>query len=150
MDIEHESEDERWLLLDVDHCAQGTHLQQFTEALREARQRGISVALSKPCFELRLLLHCVEETALDPLPTAKDVEKALRDKLGQYNKTNLNREHFPLNSVCDACTRAGRLDATVGGGDIPEANTTRVYRLVKAIVSSALPSQLPPELRRLC
>jgi hypothetical protein len=42
-----------------------------------------------------------------------------------------------------------RLDATVAGGEIPSANTTRVYRLLKAIAAKALPQQLPPELRGL-
>jgi hypothetical protein len=41
------------------------------------------------------------------------------------------------------------LDATVPGGDIPLANTTRVYLLLKAIAANALPQQLPPELRAL-
>jgi hypothetical protein len=91
----------------------------------------------------------VEESALGILPAAKDVEEALRTKLGQYKKTNLKPEHYPLTSVHAACTRAERLDAGVAGGDIPNENTTRVYRLLKAIVAKALPQQLPPELRRL-
>jgi hypothetical protein len=107
------------------------------------------VALSKPSFELWLLLHHVEETGLGELPTAKDVEAALRARLGQYNKTNLRREHYPLASVCDACNRAERLDATVAGGDIPLENTTRVYRLWRAVAAKAHPRQLPPELRGL-
>jgi hypothetical protein len=41
------------------------------------------------------------------------------------------------------------LDATVAGGDIPNENTTRVYRLLKAIAAKALPQQLPAELRGL-
>ncbi len=45
--------------------------------------------------------------------------------------------------------RAERLDATVGGGEIPRENTTRVYRLWNAIAAKALPQQLPPELRGL-
>lgn len=147
--FEHEEYDELWMLLDTDHCAQGTQLASFAEALREARWQRVNVALSKPSFELWLLLHHVEESALGILPTARDVEEALRTRLGQYKKTNLKPEHYPLPSVCDACIRAERLDARVVGGDIPIDNTTRVYRLLKAIVAKALPQQLPPELRRL-
>ena len=145
----HEEEDELWMLLDTDHYVQGTHLASFVAALSEAKRQGVNVALSKPSFELWLLLHHVEETDLGELPAAKDVEEALRAKLGQYNKTNLKEEHYPLASVCEACNRAERLDATVAGGDIPRENTTRVYRLWRAIAAKAHPRQLPPELRGL-
>ena len=135
------------MLLDTDHCAQGAHLASFVDALREAKRQGVNVALSKPSFELWLLLHHVEETAIGVLPAAKDVEEALRTRLGEYNKANLKKEHYPLTSVCNACIRAERLDATVAGGEIPNDNTTRVYRLLKAIAAKALPQQLPSELR---
>jgi hypothetical protein len=146
LQFDHDPDDELWMLLDTDHYTQGTHLASFLDALREAKRRGVNVALSKPSFELWLLLHHVEETALGVLSTAKDVEAALRATLGEYNKTNLKKEHYPPASVFDACIRAERLDATVGGGEIPSENTTRVYRLLKAIVAKALPQQLPPEL----
>ncbi|MGA2594605.1 MAG: RloB family protein [Bryobacteraceae bacterium] len=147
--FEHEGDDELWMLLDTDHCVQGAHLASFVETLREAKRQGVHVALSKPSFELWLLLHHVEESALGMLSAAKDVEDALRATLGQYNKTNLKRGHYPPASVYNACIRAERLDATVAGGDIPSDNTTRVYRLLKAIVAKALPQQLPLELRGL-
>jgi hypothetical protein len=137
------------MLLDTDHCVHGTHLARFVQTLSEAKRQGVNVALSKPSFELWLLLHHVEETALGLLPGARDVEAALRATVGEYNKTNLKPEHYPLASVRDACSRAERLDATVAGGDIPLANTTRVYLLLKAIAANALPRQLPPELRGL-
>lgn len=73
----------------------------------------------------------------------------MRARLGEYNKTKLRQEHYPLTSVRDACIRAERLDATVAGGDIPSENTTRVYLLLKAIAAKALPQQLPPELQGL-
>jgi hypothetical protein len=149
LNIDHDVDDELWMLLDTDHYAQGTHLANFTADLAEAKRQGVNVALSKPSFELWLLLHHVEETALGALPAATDVEEMLRARLGQYNKTHLKREHYPLAAVRDACIRAERLDATVTGGDIPNGNTTRVYLLWKAIAAKALPSQLPPELHGL-
>jgi len=147
--IEHEEEDELWMLLDTDHYIQGTHLASFTAALAAAGQLGVNVALSRPCFELWLLLHHKEEAEVVPFSSAKEVEKALREELGQYNKTKLKQEHFQLESVFNACSRAERLDATVPGGEIPEGNTSRVYLLWKAIAAKALPSQLPEELRAL-
>jgi len=147
--FDHDPDDELWMLLDTDHCAQGSHLQSFTATLRDAKQKGVNVALSKPSFELWLLLHHADETCVADLSTAAEVGSKLRTVIGQYDKTRLKASHYPLDSVAQAHARATRLDATVGGGYIPAGNTTRVYRLLEAIVNKALPSQLPPPLRNL-
>jgi hypothetical protein len=147
--IDHDDDDELWLLLDTDHYVAGSHLKSFVAAITEAKQQGVKVALSRPCFELWLLLHHEEESVVGSLSNAHDVEKALREKLGEYNKANLKPWHYPLSSVLNASKRAERLDGVVSGGDIPDANTTRVYQLWKAIAAKALPSQLPAELRGL-
>jgi len=149
LSFEYGEGDERWMLLDTDHVTQGTHLPGFLRALQSAATQGVHVALSRPCFELWLLLHHEPETAVATLGNARDVEGALRARLGEYNKTNLKPDHYPQSSVAAAVERAERLDLLVGGGGIPNANTTRVYQLWKAIVSKALPSQLPPEFHRL-
>jgi hypothetical protein len=149
LEFEHDEDDERWMLLDTDHVIQGTHLVGFLTALRNAASQGVRVALSRPCFEMWLLLHHEEETAVSTLPNADAVESALRAKLGEYNKTNLKEEHYPRSSVAQAFDRAQRLDLSVGGGDIPAGNATRIYQLWKAIASKALPSQFPVELRGL-
>jgi hypothetical protein len=147
--FDHEEDDELWLLLDSDHYTTGGHIQSFLAAIAAAKRQRINVALSKPCFELWLLLHHDQESAAQLLPDCKAVNDALRSKLGQYNKTNLKPEHYPFVSVKEACARARSLDETVPGGDIPGASTTRVYKLWMAIAAKALPSQLPPELRGL-
>jgi hypothetical protein len=147
--IEHEEDDELWLVLDVDHCGQGPHLQNLVTTIAEARKKGIRVALSRPSFELWLLLHHVSESNIQGLATAKDVEAELRAALGEYNKARLKQAHYPLTSVRVACERAEKLDGSVGGGDVPAANTTRVFRIWKSIAAKALPSQLPGELRGL-
>ena len=149
LQVEHFDDDERWLVLDVDHYTQGTHLASFTATLADARKQGVRVALSKPCFELWLFLHHVEETEVADLATADDVTMLLRREVGEYNKTNLKSQHDPLSAVHDACMRAERLDLSIPGGELPAGNTTRIYLLCKAIVSKALPSQLPAELRML-
>lgn len=145
--FDHDADDELWMLPDTDHCIHDTHLSSFVSTISEAKRQGVNVALSKPCFELWLLLHHVEEGAVGSLSNAKAVETALRTKLGQYNKTNLKREHYPMASVSDAWSRAERLDAAVAGGEIPADNTTRIYQLWRAIVAKSLALQLPPELR---
>jgi len=144
--FEVEEDDERWMVLDTDHCIEPHHFPTFIEAITEARQAGIKIALSRPCFELWLLLHHVEEAELSMLANAAETEAKLREVLGEYNKCNLKREHYPLASITSAATRAERLDVQVQGGDRPMANTTRVYQLVKAILASIPVAQCPEEL----
>jgi hypothetical protein len=86
LSFDHDEDDELWMLLDTDHCVQGTHLASFVKTLAEAKCQRVNVALSKPSFELWLLLHHVEETALGLLPTATDVEGALRARLGSITR----------------------------------------------------------------
>ena len=147
--FEHEEDDELWMLLDTDHYATGSHLGSFVSTIATAQQQGVNVALSKPCFELWLLLHHEEESAVGSMSNCAEIEAALRQSVGQYNKTKLAPEHYPLQSVSDACKRAQRLDGAVAGGNIPSQNTSRVYQLWNAIVAKALPQQLPLELRDL-
>jgi hypothetical protein len=144
-----DDDDQLWLMLDTDHCIQEQHKASFLTAIGNARQRGVNIALSRPCFELWLLLHHVEEAEVASLLNAGQVEKKLREVLGEYNKTRLKEEHYPLSSVVHAYKRAQRLDLQIQDGDIPERNTSRVYLLWKAIISEALTSQLPAELKEL-
>jgi len=147
LEFQYEEDDERWLVLDADHYVQGAHLAGFVAALQEARQKGIQVALSRPSFDLWLLLHHAEETTVGGYANADAVGAALRAMLGSYDKRKLDSAAFPLESVVAACQRAEALDVTVDGGDIPQGNTSRVYRLWKAIVEKAHPTQLPEALR---
>ena len=149
LEFDAEPYDERWLFLDVDHYAQGTHLASLTQTLREARRQRVKVALSKPCFELWLLLHHSDEVSVAELSNAKTVVSRLRKALGSYNKTKLDPGQFPLSAVPVACQRAASLDLGVAGGDIPSSNTTRVYRLWHSIVKNAHPSQVPEVLKLL-
>lgn len=149
LNFDHEVDDELWMLLDTDHCIAGNHFKSFNAAITDARQRGIKVALSKPCFELWLLLHHEEESAVTALKNAQETEIALRKKLGQYDKRNLKQEHYPLASVYKACQRAEKLDGVVKSGDNPSDNISQVYLLWKAIAAKGLPSQLPAELKGL-
>ncbi|WP_150048285.1 RloB family protein [Methylomonas rhizoryzae] len=144
--IEHEEEDERWMLLDTDHYVSGPHIKEFRRIIKEAKEKGVSIALSKPCFELWLLLHHADKDTVSELDNAKEVEKSLRDRLGGYNKTRLKREHFPLEAVGRAYLQAKALDKTFKGGMIPLTNTSRVYQLWEAIIANSLPLQLPAEL----
>jgi hypothetical protein len=73
--------------------------------IQAAKQKGIRVALSKPCFELWLLLHHVDESAVPPDGNCDGMIEALRARLGEYNKTSLKGQHFRPESVTEAIRR---------------------------------------------
>lgn len=144
-------DDELWIILDTDHYIEGSHQKSFNKAIRRAKQKGVKVALSKPCFEFWLLLHAQDIDDIDSLKNlknAKETEKLLRTLLEEYNKTNLKPAHFPPSSVVQAYKRSEILDQNTGG-DIPKSNTSRIYLLIKSILSSALKSGLVPEFQKL-
>ncbi|MGD1069047.1 MAG: RloB family protein [Bryobacteraceae bacterium] len=142
-------DDECWLVLDTDHNLEPNHRANFAPAIQEAKKLGILVALSYPCFEMWLLLHHATEHEAAGLENCSDVQALIRAKVGSYNKTRLRREHYRDGSAAEAILRSERLDAVVQGGDIPQSPATRVYKLLRAIIDKSLPSQLPPELRKL-
>jgi hypothetical protein len=135
------------LLLDTDHYANGAHVKSFKKAIKQAKQKGVKVALSKPCFELWLLLHHVGIDEINSLGDAGQVGVKLNGILGGYNKTRLKSEHYPPSSVAQAFHRAKDLDQCVSGGDIPSSNTSRVYLIWKAIISSSRSPNIAPEFR---
>ena len=136
-EAEAQEQDEKWALLDADHYLEGTHLTSFSSALKQARDAGIQVAISKPCFEFWLLLHWVGTDVAAGITDAGEAEALLRRELGGYNKRKLKAEHYPMERVLAATRKARELDGTVAGGTIPQANTTRVYQLIEAIARSA-------------
>ena len=148
LEIEHEAYDERWIILDTDHNINGPHLKNFTAAIAEAKRQKVSVAMSRPCFEVWLLLHHGEIDEVAGLKDANETAKALKEKLGSYNKTSLKEEHFPLDKAHAAYGRAVALDKSVNQGDIPDKNTTRVFRLWEEIIKNSLPSSVPHEVRK--
>jgi len=62
-----ESFDERWLMLDTGSITEEVQLAAFSATLEQAKQQGIQIALSKPCFNLWLLLHHVDEGEVEGL-----------------------------------------------------------------------------------
>ena len=142
-----EDDDERWMLLDTDHYVEDSHAATFLQAISQARQKGINVAISRPCFDFWLLLHHLDDRSkLNAITNAKSVLAELRSTLGEFNKTNLDPKLFPLSSVIKACRLARDIDEQTGGGDRPIGPTSRVYMLWESIVSKAQQSQLPEEL----
>lgn len=144
-----EADDECWLVLDTDHHLEPNHRANFIQLMLDAENEGFRVALSCPCFEFWLLLHHVDENSAGTFRNCAEVEKSIRSVVGEYNKTNLKREHFSDRSIENATLRAERLDASIAGGHLPEAPTTRIYKLIRAITARGVPADLPPEPRPL-
>jgi len=142
-ELEVEEDDERWMILDTDHCLNPDHFSSYEQAISEARRQQIKIAISRPSFESWLLLHHAPAGKLAGCKNADEVGEALKSVLGHYNKTSLRDDDFPLETVPQAYSQALALDATVGGGDKPTANTTRVYKLWRSIIAKAAVSQLP-------
>lgn len=139
--------DERWMLLDTDHYVQPNHAATFLQAITEAKQKGIAVALSNPCFDFWLLLHHMQAGAdLSLISDAKSVAVELRKTLGAFDKTKINLAHFPLSAVANACRVARAIDNNTGGGDRPTGPTSRVYQLWESIISNSPRTQIPQEL----
>ena len=142
--FDHEPDDERWLLLDTDHCIRDDHFGPFEQSLTDARLRGIQIALSCPCFEVWLALHLVDGYEVRDFHNAADVLAFMRQRLPGFDKKALRTTDFPVETVTKACLRAEALDADVDKTNRPTHATSRVYLLWRAILSKALPSQLSP------
>lgn len=152
LSFEAEEFDERWMLLDTDHCIEENHFQAFEEALKTARQNKVKIALSRPCFEFWLALHVFKkaEVLKKNWKSAAEIEKDLSAFLPRgYNKTKLRKDDY-LDSISNAFRLAKELDSSVKGGDRPEENTTRIYQLFESLLGNMSPKQraeLPEYLR---
>ena len=147
--IKCEDDDEKWMVLDTDHCTRDGHFESYEKALSEARRIGIHVAISCPCFEVWLALHysTVEEVA--KLVTAEACAKHLSNVANGYNKTQLREDAFVVESLPESYHRAVAMDVEVAGGDKPNGVTTRVYQVWHNILLKTLASQLPDVLKEL-
>lgn len=115
--------DQIWCVCDVDEHP------RLNDALQQARDNGIKVALSNPCFELWALLHFQDQTA----HIERDVVQHLcREHMPRYVK------ELPcadlLERSPEASKRASRLDQWHDSRGTPRGNpSTGVYRLVAEI-----------------
>ena len=141
--------DERWMILDIDHCTKSdAHKASFMKALKDANSKKINIALSNPCFEIWLLMHYVEdEGPIVKIENAKEASGVLRDILGGYDKTNLNQSRLNFEMVVNACKLSRKIDDEIGGGHDPQGVTSRVHLIWESIISKSSKSQLPDELK---
>ncbi|MBT9561263.1 MAG: RloB domain-containing protein [Myxococcales bacterium] len=115
--------DQVWCVFDVDDHP------HIPDAAQMARDNGIYIAISNPCFELWLLLHVREPPGMQP---RKEVARMLKRHLPDYDK-HLKPQRL-LTGIEDAVLRAERLDLRAEDAGSPGCNpTTGVYRLVRAL-----------------
>ncbi len=121
---EGETEGEVWCVFDVDEHP------RLPEARLVARQAGVHLAVSNPCFELWLLLHFREQPGMQH---RRDVSRMLREFLPRYEKS----VEFAQTSshLRDATKRARRLAEDASAVGEPGRNpSTDVYLLVERIM----------------
>ena len=135
------SDDEFWLVIDVDHWGDT----KLTKIAQECNQKGYTLAVSNPCFELWLLLHIkfLDEYSPDTLAAFLEnprvtrnrtrLDRELLDQLGEYNKSNLNVDQF-LPFVEQAIQRARDLDIRPNDR-WPNDLGSRVYLLAEKIIA---------------
>ncbi|MCD4653712.1 RloB family protein [bacterium] len=118
--------DEVWCVFDIDDHP------NLNDAFQMARDNGIKLAVSNPCFELWLLLHFRENPGQQ---NRKAVLKLLRKYIPKYDK------HIDFacleNGVNDASKRAERLEREAAkAGESGENPSTRVYLLTNSILEN--------------
>ena len=126
--------DQFWVVTDVDHWADASHIKNLVQVLRESKQGEISVAISNPCFDLWLLLHFAD------FPTSgvgkcDEIGKLIRDSVGSYNKTRVFDLPIDIEKVKRAIDSAKANDPD---GKILESAGTHVYRILDALVHSGV------------
>jgi hypothetical protein len=115
--------DEVWCVFDVD---EHPHL---PDARQQARDNGIELAVSNPCFELWALLHFQAQTAF---VERGDARKSLQRHLPGYDKTLPFKRLHP--NYAEAVRRAQELERRREDADDPGGNpSTGVHRLTERI-----------------
>jgi hypothetical protein len=127
----HDEFDEIWCVFDVDEF-------DLSRPVSEATAADMRVAVSNPCFEVWLLLHHDDRRA--PFQSAKEAERALKDLLPQWSKSNTRYEDFQQ-GVLKAVERARNLDPT--GKDYQRNPSSSVWQLILVVLP---PGLLPPSM----
>ncbi len=121
--------DQLWLVVDRDRWPEKQLVEVCQQAENMRKGRTLRLGISNPCFELWLFLH--HANWIESSVTSKDIQSALSEILGGYNKSRLNPKDYE-GRVEEAVQRAEGLDKQPDGR-WPDNPGTHVYRLVRAI-----------------
>jgi len=115
--------DQVWCVFDRDEHA------HFDEAINQALDNKLELAVSNPCFELWILIHYQEQTAG---LTRQDAQKKVRKYIPNYEK-NISFAELEGRTF-KAVRRAGRMEANAKErGKATDNPSTGVWRLVKML-----------------
>ena len=120
-------DDQLFVVIDRDRWPERT----LSQVSQHCSQRGYILAVSNPCFELWLYLHFLDVT--DNLNSCNEFSNAIRDVVGEYNKTNLKSEHYSIEAVCQAASRAASLDISTTDR-WPQSVGTHVYKILEELL----------------
>lgn len=120
--------DEVWCVFDVEWPQNHPNLRR---ALARARESGVGVAVSNPCFELWLALHFEDQTAWLDTAEATRLRRTLDDTTGKDLDGDIYMPRRP-----DAARRARALDErhSRNGTEFPRNNpSSGMHRFLDAI-----------------
>jgi hypothetical protein len=117
--------DEIWCVIDVDQF-------NLPDAIAVASNRGVRLAISNPCFEIWLLLHCADCTA--PVGNPAEAVRRLKRHIPGYSKQELRFETFAP-GVAEAIERARGLGPH--GEEHLRNPSTGVWVVAQTIVGNA-------------
>lgn len=138
-DVEELNEDDRlWALLDTDHWIEPNHRAQLIDALKRAKDNGIMVAMSNPCFDLWLLLHHMDLPEDHGIVDGRGVAEYMRRNGVPFNKLRLDLECYGPDAVRLAIDRARRLDADSPTIGWPQTTGTRVHHLLVELCEAGI------------
>ena len=123
--------DEVWCVFDVEWPQNHPNLRR---ALTRARESGVGVAVSNPCFELWLALHFEDQTAWLDTAAATRLRRTLDDTTGK----DLDGDTY-MPRRADASRRARALDErhSRNGTEFPRNNpSSGMYRFLEAVEGS--------------
>lgn len=143
--------DELWLLIDRDK--QNNPTENIANIAQSCLQKGYSLALSNPCFELWLLLHVQDIKTYNKeilkqifenkkVSTGKNfLDRELSTLLNGYNKSKYD-VNLLLKNLHQAVEQAKALDANLQERWIETHLGTRIYILVENIFDGNIPLQI--------
>lgn len=116
-----DADDELWLAGDVDRWPE----RNLSEIARSCASKRFRLAVSNPCFEIWLALHCPDDLEGDLSPDS--LRKHLVSYLGAFSKSNFDVPRL-LSGLSRAVKRAKVLDAEETGR-WPQKSGTHVYKI---------------------
>ena len=123
------SGDQLWIVMDTDRWIFETQIKPFINL--RIKKLPVRLAASNPCFELFLFLH-FDSLPAYPIKDSKAMEKMLRNKIGQYSKSNLKEEVYAPN-IQKAIKEADK--TKYGTNSSPLNPGTDVGKLIKTILN---------------